>query len=124
MGRRLGKKRRKVSVAEMPMATDRPGPVDRRANDLLRNAQVIAVEVDDPYALEPGDKVLAFRSLRDDPIERLHCRGMIDDAQRDAGRAYRDDLQLAEIGGARAIDPSKEAVDGGAPPEMYSEARS
>lgn len=124
MSRKLGKRRRKVTLAEAPLMSDRRGPVDRRAGDLLRNAQVVAVEIDDPYALEPGEKVIAFRSLRDDPIERLHCRGMIDDAQRDAGKAYRDDLQLAEIGGARAIDPGKEAVDGGVPPEMYSEARS
>jgi hypothetical protein len=97
----------------MPMLADRRGPVERKATDLLRNAQVVAVEVDDPYALEPGDKVLAFRSLRDDPIERLFVRGMIDAAQRDAGAAYRRDLELAEFGGARAIDPTKEAVDGG-----------
>ncbi len=113
MGRRLGKRRGRVTLAEAPLITDRPGPVDRRAGELLRNAQVVAVEVDDPYALEPGDKVIAFRSLRDDPIERLFVRGQIDLAQRDAGAAYRRDLELAEFGGARAIDPTKEAVDGG-----------
>lgn len=121
MGRRLGKKRRRVSVAEMPMVTDR-GPADRRATDLLLKAQVVAVEVDDPYALEPGDKIVAFRSLRDDPLARLHCRQMIDDAQYAAGKDYRRDLELIEIGGARAIDPTKEAVDGGRHVERDSDA--
>lgn len=119
MGRRLGKRRRKVTLAEAPLVTD------RRASDLLRNAQVVAVEVDDPYALEPGEKVLALRSLRDDPIERLFVRRQIDQAQRDAGAAYRRDLELAEFGGAKAIDPTKEAVDGGGLiPEPFSESRS
>ena len=120
MGRRLGSKRRRVSVAEMPMV-DRE-PADRRAKDLLSKAQVIAVEVDDPYALEPGEKVLAFRSLRDDPLARLHCRQMIDDAQYAAGKDYRRDLEMIEIGGARAIDPTKEAVDGGRHVERDSDA--
>lgn len=108
MGRRLGRKRSKVTLAEAPR-----GPADRRATDLLLKAQVVAVEVDDPYALEPGDKIVAFRSLRDDPLARLHCRQMIDDAQYAAGKDYRRDMELIEISGARAIDPTKEAVDGG-----------
>lgn len=125
MGRRLGRKRRKVTLAEAPLVTDRPGPVDRRARDLLRNAQVIAVEVDDPYALEKGDKVTVLRSLRDDPIERLFARRQIDEAQKDAGARYRRDLELAEFGGAKAIDPTKEAVDGGGlVPEPFSDRRS
>lgn len=113
MSRRLGAKRRKVTLAEAPLTTDRSGPVDRRARDLLRNAHVVAVEVDDPYALESGEKIVAFRSLRDDPLARLHCRKMISDVQHEAGKDYRRDMELVEIGGARAIDPTKEAVDGG-----------
>ena len=30
---------------------------DRRSQDLPRNAEVAAVEVDDPLALEPGEKI-------------------------------------------------------------------
>lgn len=106
MGRRLGRKRSKVTLAEAP-------PL------------VVLVEVDNPYRLEPGEKTPALRSLRDDPIERLFMRRQIDEAQRDAGNAYRRDLELAEFGGARAIDPTKEAVDGGGLlPEPFSEARS
>lgn len=113
MGRRLGRKRRKVTLAEAPLVTDRKGPVDRRATDLHRQAQVIAVEVDDPYRLEPGEKIVAFKSLRDDPLERLKAKGDIEPAQYEAAKAYERDLELAEIGGVRAIDPTKEAVDGG-----------
>ena len=102
---------------------------DRRAPmmvpDLLPGAQVVVVEVDNPYGLDRGAKSPAFRPLRDDPIERLFMRRQIDEAQRDAGVAYRRDLELAEFGGARAIDPTKEAVDGGGIiPEPFSERRS
>ena len=32
---------------------------DRRSHDLLRNAEVATVEVDNPLALEPGEKIVA-----------------------------------------------------------------
>lgn len=108
-------------MAEAPLITDRE-PADRRAQDLLRNAQVVAVEIDDPYG-ERGDKIVAFRSLRDDPLARLHCRKMIDEAQYSAGKDYRRDLELAEIGNVRAIDPAKEFVDGGKLAEPLSETQ-
>jgi hypothetical protein len=95
------------------LTTDRRG-APMMVPDLLPGAQVVLVEVDNPYGLTKGDKSPAFRSLRDDPIERLFARRQIDEAQRNAGAAYRRDLELAEFGGARAIDPTKEAVDGGA----------
>jgi hypothetical protein len=34
---------------------------DRRSRDLPRNAEVAAVEVDDPLALEPGEKIVTLR---------------------------------------------------------------
>lgn len=86
-------------------------PHDRRATDLLRNAQVAPVIVDDP--MEKGAKLVVMRSLRDDPLGRHHARGFIDSAQYEAGRHWQKCYEIAEIGGARAIDPSKEAVDGG-----------
>ena len=33
---------------------------DRRSTDLPRNAEVAAIEVDDPLALEPGEKIVAL----------------------------------------------------------------
>ncbi|MFX5964742.1 hypothetical protein ABTE57_19465, partial [Acinetobacter baumannii] len=54
---------------------------DRRAQDLPLNAEVAPVEIDDPLALEPGDKVIALRSTRGDPLAKLHTHGQIDEAQ-------------------------------------------
>lgn len=94
---------------------------DRRTQDLLRNAWVTAVEIDDPLALEPGDKIIAFRSNRCDPLGKLHAHKQIDDAQYQGGRAYQTDWERAEVGSIRAIDPSKEAVDGGRLPEAITD---
>jgi hypothetical protein len=54
---------------------------DRRSQDLPRNAEVAAVEVDDPLGLEPGDKIVTLRSIRNDPLARLHSHHQIDEAQ-------------------------------------------
>ncbi len=43
---------------------------DRRSRDLPRNADVATVEVDNPLALDPGEKIVALRSLRNDPLGR------------------------------------------------------
>ena len=93
---------------------------DRRSTDLLRNAQVSPIEVDDP--LELGSKLIVMRSLRNDPLAGLHARRFIDDAQFWGGRAFQRDFETAERG-PRAIDPSKEAVDGGVMPEPITEAQ-
>jgi hypothetical protein len=58
---------------------------DRRSRDLPRNAEVAAVEVDDPLALEPGEKIVTLRSIRNDPLARLHSHRQIDEAQYRAG---------------------------------------
>lgn len=97
-----------------------PNVHDRRATDLLRNAQVAPIEIDDP--LELGGKLLVMRSTRDDPLAELHARGQIDEAQYRSGREFQEDFETAERG-PRAIDPSKEAVDGGQMPEPITEAQ-
>ena len=71
---------------------------DRRSNELPRNAEVAAVEVDDPLALEPGEKIVTLRSLRNDPLGRLHSHHQIDEAQYQGGRAFQDDWERAERG--------------------------
>lgn len=83
-------------------------------------AHISVMEIDDPY--ENGAKAAAARSTRDDPLGDLHARKMIDEAQYHAGRAFQMDFETAERG-PRAIDPSKEAVDGGLAPEPISEAQ-
>jgi hypothetical protein len=54
---------------------------DRRAQDLPLNAEVASVEIDDPSGLEAGEKIVALRSIRNDPLGRLHGHRHIDEAQ-------------------------------------------
>lgn len=83
-------------------------------------AELSTIDVDDP--LEYGAKLTATRNIRNDPLARLHSHHQIDDAQFYAGRAYQRDWETAERG-AQAIDPTKEAVDGGRIPEPLSDAQ-
>src|ERR1700731_2509625 len=84
----------------------------RRSRDLLRNAEVAAVEVDDPLALEPGEKIVTLRSIRNDPLARMHTHHQIDEAQYQGGRAFQHDWEKAERG-PQAVDSTREYVDGG-----------
>jgi hypothetical protein len=95
---------------------------DRRSHDLLRNAEVAAVEVDNPLALEPGEKIVALRSIRNDPLPRLHTHHQIDEAQYQSGRAFQNDWERAERG-PRAVDPTREYVDGGQMREPITEGQ-
>jgi hypothetical protein len=113
MKRRL---KRPISLAGVSTP---PTPYDRRATDLLRNAQVAPVHVDDP--LEQGAKLIVLRSLRDDPLAAMHNAKQLDDAQFAAGRHWQRIRHVTEIGGVKAIDPAKEAVDGGRGPEGISD---
>src|ERR1700687_3594047 len=93
---------------------------DRRSQDLLRNAEVAAMEVDDPLALEPGDKIVTLRSIRNDPLAWMHTHRQIDEAQYQGGRAFQDDWEKAERG-PQAVDPTREYVDGGQAREPITE---
>ncbi|MET0674784.1 MAG: hypothetical protein ABW175_03200 [Bradyrhizobium sp.] len=94
----------------------------RRGGDLPHNAEVVAVEVDDPFALEPGEKIVALRSVRNDPLGRLHAHHQIDDAQYRGGRAFQSDWERAERG-PQAIDPAREHVDGAQGREPITEGQ-
>jgi hypothetical protein len=94
---------------------------DRRSIDLLANARVALAVVDDP--LEPGAKLQVFRSTRDDVLAEMLSRREIDQAQYDAGRLYEKFAEQAEIGNVQAIDPGKEAVDGGRGYEGITDAQ-
>jgi len=95
---------------------------DRRARDLLRNAEVAAIEVDDPLGLEPGEKIVTLRSIRNDPLGRLHAHRYIDEAQYQGGRAFQNDWEQAERG-PQAVDPSREYVDGARMREPITEGQ-
>jgi len=109
MPRTRRNKSRKISLAH-----------DRRAQDLPRNAEVATVEIDNPLGLEPGEKIVALRSIRNDPLARLHSHHQIDEAQYRGGRAFQDDWEKAERG-PRAVDPTREFVDGGQAREPITE---
>jgi len=93
---------------------------DRRSNDTLAAGQYVAIEVDDPMGLEVGDKIAVLRQTRSDPLGRLHAHRQINDAQYHAGREYQKDKETASRG-PKAIDPTKEAVDGGVMPEPLTD---
>ncbi len=95
---------------------------DRRAQDLPRNAEVTTVEVDDPYALRPGEKIVAYRSIRNDPLGRLHSHRQIDEAQYQGGRAFQNDWERAQRG-PQAVDPTREYVDGAQVREPITEGQ-
>lgn len=94
---------------------------DRMARDLLRNAKVTPVEVDDPY--EEGGKIIVMRSTRDDPLSEMLARGQITECDFAAGRHWQRAFEDSEIGSVRGIDPTKEAVDGGRMCDPISERR-
>ncbi|MGY8683102.1 hypothetical protein Q2941_35810 [Bradyrhizobium sp. UFLA05-153] len=87
------------------------GIYERRSRDLPLHAEVAEVEVDNPLGLDPGEKIIALRSIRHDPLGRLHSHHQIDEAQYRGGRAFQNDWEKAERG-PQAVDPSREYVDG------------
>jgi hypothetical protein len=94
---------------------------DRMATDLTRNAMVAPAVVDDPYSTIAGEKIRVTRSLRDDTLAWMYSRSFIDTAEFSAGRKWEQYVHWAEIGGVRAIDPTKEAVDGKRLPEPITD---
>jgi hypothetical protein len=88
---------------------------DRRATDLPINAKVAGTVADDPY--EPGAKITVLRSLRDDPLAAMHNAKQIDQAQFIAGRHWQRAFELTSVGGVRAVDLTRERVDGGGIPQ-------
>lgn len=92
---------------------------DRKATAYSIGVVVTTMEVACPI---DGAKLEVVRQLRGDPLANLHARKHIDEAQYQGGRAYQHDFESAERG-PRAIDPSKEFVDGGLMPEPITEAQ-
>ena len=95
---------------------------DRRSRDVPFNADVAEVEVDNPLALDPGEKIVAVRSVRSDPLGRLHAHHQIDEAQYRGGRAFQSDWERAERG-PQAMDPTREYVDGARTREPVTESQ-
>lgn len=95
---------------------------DRRSREVPFNAELAEVEVDNPLALDSGEKILAIRSIRSDPLGRLHAHHQIDEAQYRGGRAFQNDWERAERG-PQAMDPTREYVDGARAREPVTESQ-
>ncbi|UWU79622.1 hypothetical protein N2603_14500 [Bradyrhizobium huanghuaihaiense] len=95
---------------------------DRRSREVPFNAEVAEVEVDNPLALDSGEKILALRSIRSDPLGRLHAHHQIDEAQYRGGRAFQNDWERAERG-PQAVDTTREYVDGTGTREPVTESQ-
>lgn len=95
---------------------------DRRSREMPFNADVAEVEVDNPLALDPGEKIMAIRSIRSDPLGRLHAHHQIDEAQYRGGRAFQNDWERAERG-PQAVDTTREYVDGTSTREPVTESQ-
>jgi hypothetical protein len=130
-------KRKKLKAAKLP-PQKKQTVHDRRTTDLPYNAKVSFVEIPDPYAtpefpvevqarrstgelagevmelrVEPPPRLLVARAMRDDPLAAMHAKAWIDDVQYQAGRKWQEAHVRSEIGVVKAIDPTREAVDGG-----------
>lgn len=84
-------------------------------------AHIVFVDVDDPYDGN-GGKIRMARQTRDDPIYKMFERQQISVAQLEGGRAFQRDFEVAERG-PKAIDFTREAVDGGLMPDAITEAQ-
>jgi hypothetical protein len=90
---------------------------DRRATDVLTKAEAAPIEVVDPF----GDRIVVLQNLRDDPLAGMLARKQIDRVQYRAGQIWQEYMEATEIGGIKAIDPTKEAVDGGRFPDPLTD---
>jgi hypothetical protein len=89
----------------------------RRKTKITLAPDTALVEIDNPF-YSPGSprqvprRVSAVRSLRDDPLARLHDRRQISEAEYRAGRDFQRLLEATELGRMRTNDPTREPVDG------------
>lgn len=93
---------------------------ERLSTDLPINSRVQIAVVDDPYS-QMGEKIQVLRSVRNDPLADMLSRGIIDQALFQAGRKWERLHECTQIGPISAIDPGKEAVDGGRMPEPITD---
>jgi len=70
--------------------------------------------VQNPYA-DHTELIAVVRNVRDDPLAGMYSRRFIDSAQFHAGRTWQAHWEDSEVGTVRAIDPTKEPVDGKGP---------
>lgn len=84
---------------------------DRMATDLPKGVMPAVVSVPCPSA--DGSVLRVIRNLRGDTLAYMRDRKFIDEHQYQAGRHWQRLYEDAEIGGVKAMDTTKEPVDGG-----------
>jgi hypothetical protein len=95
---------------------------DATAPAIPLQAEVASLDVDDPSATRSGERINVLRQLRSDPLARLHAHRHIDEAQYRAGRVFQRDCEIASRG-VRAVDPTRERVDGGVMAQAVGDAQ-
>lgn len=76
--------------------------------------------VENPY--RAGAYIHVMRATRDDPVAGLYARGSIDQAQLSAARIWQGHWETAHGCVVKAIDPTREPVDGhGAAGESFTD---
>jgi hypothetical protein len=108
------------NVRAIPVEIDDPfgfqqGPVYRHVTRKDGSTVTRPDGGEDPKELsfDGQPKITVMRALRDDPLAAMEKAGQIDKAMYLAGRHWQKAHELSEIGGARGIDTTREAVDGG-----------
>lgn len=91
------------------MARRRKKPVSLPAIGSNGNVEVQIAEVQDPY--EPDKKLTVAKNVKTSPLDWELSRGYIGRDQFLAGERFLKLYEAAEIGGARAIDYSRQKVD-------------
>lgn len=98
-------------------------PVDRQFRGDKINSVLAAIDVDDPMATKPGEKIRVTRSLRDDPVAAMHNSGSISTEVYEASKLWYALFLKKELGNLRAIDLTRPKVDGGRSPDFNSASR-
>ena len=85
-----------------------------------QRATIVGDIVENPY--RAGAYIPVMRATRDDPVAGLYARGSIDTAQMSAARIWQGHWETAHGCVVRAIDPTREPVDGhGAAHDAFSD---
>jgi hypothetical protein len=99
--------------------------------DVSEDDTLGTVQIRDPYEERdyldgkagPAPARTKVVSLRDDLLGRFYVRGQILECHYVAGRQWQRDYELAEISNLRAIDFTKDVVDGGKLADPLSDSR-
>lgn len=108
----LTKAEKRERKAQKP---SRPPVFDMRATGLVKGVVPADVVIPDPYPDEHGvhGRIRAVRNIRRDPIGAMEARGQLERHQIEAARDWQGHWERAQVGNVKAMDTTKEPVDGG-----------